>query len=248
VSKIEWCDETINPLGWGCYGPGGTPEAPRVCSYCYAKRFAARNTRGCPLCQAFIPHWHPEALNKPLHWRKPRRIFVQSMGDLFGDWVPSEWILDVLAVARDCPQHTFQFLTKNPKRLSLWNGTWPSNCWVGTTITNQPDADERLFWLNKVKASVLFVSHEPILGPIDLGPIDWATQWAIIGAQTGPGAVNPALEWVGSLIEQYKAAGVPLFLKDNLWPHGRNPRSPGTPDNCQLWPDGSRRKRKWPPT
>lgn len=244
MSKIEWTDETINPLGWGCYGPLGTPEAPRVCSYCYARRFAARNTRGCELCAKFIPHWHDEQLEKINHWRKPRRIFIQSMGDLFHPYTPKNQILTVLAVAGCFPRHTFQFLTKNPKRLKDFN-PWPSNCWVGTTVTNQADADERLPWLLKVDAPVRFVSHEPLMGEIDMvntylkgsrsGRIcpvcglAWGhddlvgrgrcrgVDRAIIGAMTGPGPVRPKPEWVQGLVEQYRSAGVPIFLKDNLY-------------------------------
>jgi protein gp37 len=162
------------------------------------------------------------------------------MGDLFGDWVPWEWYPPIFEAVLWNPQHTFQFLTKNPKRLSteLFPGfTWPSNCWVGTTVTNQADADERLPWLLQVDARVTFVSHEPLLSEIDVTP--WlpaetrhgspgapaqpqrerSISWCIIGSMTGPGAVKPKVEWVMDLAQQYLDAGVPLFLKDNLqWP------------------------------
>jgi protein gp37 len=215
LSKIEWCDETLNPLGWGCYGPGGTPEVPRVCSYCYAKRMAHRGVRDCELCRQFIPHWHPEMLDKPHHWKKPRRIFVQSMGDLFHPETPQFRIELVLAMAKVLSRHTFQFLTKNPKRLKEFN-PWPANCWVGTTVTNQDDAIVRVPPLWNVEAPVRFVSFEPLLGPINVGLSGAYIKWAIIGGQTGPGAVKPKPEWVQGLIDQYRAAGVALFLKDNL--------------------------------
>jgi len=244
-SKIEWTDEALNPLGWGCYGPGGTPENPQPCSYCYARRLATRSLRDCDLCRKFIPHWHPEMLDKPHHWKKPRRIFVQSMGDLFHPTTFEFQIELVLAQAKTCPRHTFQFLTKNPKRLKDFN-PWPSNCWVGTTVTNQADADERLPWLLKMDAAVKFVSHEPLLGDMvvdhylfedEFGnrgqhfvgdykiPFD-GIKWAIIGAMTGPGAVKPKNQWVQGLIDQYRAAGVSLFLKDNL----------KLPEKIQEWP------------
>jgi protein gp37 len=208
-------------------GPGGTAEKPNRCFYCYALKLNQRFGR------LFTPTFHPDRLDQPAKVNKPSKIFVCSMADLFGDWVPSEWILDVLAVVRDCSQHTFQFLTKNPKRLSLWNGTWPSNCWVGTTVTNQDGADERLPWLLQVDAPVRFVSHEPLLSRIDfrqvicndgdhLGPSLFnhgegnGINWAIIGAMTGPGAVKPDPRWAQGLMEQYQAAGVPVFIKDNL--------------------------------
>jgi len=227
-SKIEWCDYTWNPVT-GCWGPQGTAEKANWCSYCYALRVAQRfspfeKTGYVQLKNQginndpFQPLFWPDRLDQPAKVKKPSKVFVCSMADLFGDWVPSEWILDVLAVVRACPQHTFQFLTKNPKRLSLWNGTWPSNCWVGTTVTNQADADERVPWLNRADASIKFISHEPLLGPITNGLIFYPVHWAIIGAQTGPGAVKPKLEWVRTLWEQYRQAGVPIFLKNNLKP------------------------------
>jgi protein gp37 len=245
MSKIEWTNETINPLGWGCYGPGGTPEKPQPCSYCYGRRFAARNTRGCDLCRQFIPHWHPEMLDKSHHWKKPRRIFVQSMGDLFHPCTPQFQIELVLAMVKALPHHTFQFLTKNPKRLREFN-PWPPNCWVGTTVTNQADADERIPLLLHAGASVRFVSVEPLMGPVDLSPwLNYGLEtwpeghpespypdrpggysrkipglsWVIIGALTGPGAVKPKGEWVQGIIDQCRAPGVSVFVKNNLnWP------------------------------
>jgi protein gp37 len=239
-TKIEWCDEVINPLGWGCYGPGGTPEKPKPCSYCYARRIAARNLRPCPLCREFTPHWHPEQLDKPHYWKKPKKIFVQSMGDLMHPFTPAFHIELVKSMIRVNPRHTFILLTKNADRYQKFN-PWPSNCWVGTTVTNQADADERIPWLLKADAPVRFVSHEPLLSAIDLSPFkpfsgecycqdspngckphltpncpEKAINWAVIGAMTGPGAVRPKLEWIESFIEQYRAAGVPLFLKNNL--------------------------------
>jgi protein gp37 len=257
-TKIDWADFTWNPVT-GCWGPGGTKEKPNRCSYCYAVGVAKRfyeygNERG----DAFEPQFHPDRLSQPSQVKKPSKIFVCSMADLFGDWVPSFWINGVLATAMLAQHHTFQFLTKNPKRLREFN-SWPANCWVGMTVTNQADADERLPWLLQVDASVRFVSHEPLLGPIDISPWDkcdqcgrlrnsfdplknmnhpWTSEichnhynpfggcdgsyrehsisWAIIGAMTGPGAVKPKTEWVWSLVDQYQAAGVPVFLKDNL--------------------------------
>lgn len=170
------------------------------------------------------------------------------MADLFGDWVPWEWIKAVLDTVRACPHRTFQFLTKNTKRLKDFN-PWPKNCWVGTTVTDQEDADERLPWLVQVDAPVLFISHEPLLGPIKLTDLScpgeaqpfWASHgpfkfnalqddedhyydserhigWGIIGSMTGLGATKPEPEWVRNLWEQYRAAGVPVFMKENLKP------------------------------
>lgn len=226
-TKIEWTDWTWNPMT-GCWGPGGTAEKPRRCPYCYAERIAPRvwAMQGRPpIADPFMPMFWPERLDEPRKVKHPVKIFVCSMADLFGDWVPSPWIRAVLEVAEKCPQHTFQFLTKNPKRLSDFN-PWPDNCWVGTTITNQADADKNLPWILKVKAPVLFVSHEPLLGEINLQKsvnhlagltIPHYHQsklgWGIIGALKSR---RPDSEWVTMLLQQYHAARVPVFLKDNL--------------------------------
>jgi len=115
MTKIDWSDETINPLGHGCYGTG-TKDNPKICEYCYAVKMAKRNMRNCDLCAKFIPHTHFEQLDKLKQWKKPKTIFVQSMGDLFGDWVPDEWIEKVFDACLESPQHRYLFLTKNPKR------------------------------------------------------------------------------------------------------------------------------------
>jgi protein gp37 len=163
------------------------------------------------------------------------------MGDLFGDWVPDEWIEQVLETVRTIhlhPWHTYIFLTKNPKRYQAFN-PWPETCWLGATVTNRADANERIPELLKAQATVRFVSVEPMLGPVDF-TCYWGLpferegssilmghsllrriQWLIIGAMTGPGAEahQPKPEWVQSLIDLTCSAGVPLFLKDNLkWP------------------------------
>jgi protein gp37 len=191
---------------------------------------------------AFSPTFWPDRLDQPAKVKKPSKIFVCSMADLFGDWVLEEWIIKVRAIAYNNPQHIFQFLTKNPKRLKYFK--WPDNCWVGTTVTNQADADEWLPWLLQVEAPVRFVSHEPLLGEIDMqrylvgvmamkvfrdhGGKDATIipehlkprpylHWAIIGAMTGPGAVKPKPEWVQGLLDQYRDAGVPVFVKGSLY-------------------------------
>jgi protein gp37 len=234
-SRIEWTDFTWNPVT-GCYGPGGTAEKPQRCAYCYAWRMAHRFHR------SFEPEFHPERLDQPHFVKKPARIFVCSAADLFGDWMDSDDIQHVINAGPIWePRHTYIFLTKNPKRLKEFN-PWPANAWVGTTVTNQADANERLPELLNVEAPVRFVSIEPMLGPVDLKswlvpnyemrlkkypswpPFETAKsfgklEWSILGAMTGPGAVKPDPAWVQSLIDQYRATGVPLFLKDNLkWP------------------------------
>ena len=225
-TQIEWTDYTWSPVT-GCWGPGGTAEKPNRCSYCYAEKMANRFNSQLPGYRPrggdpFAPRFHSDRLDLPAKVKKSSKIFVCFMADLFGAWVPSAWIEAVLETIRACPQHTFQLLTKNPARLGNYN-PFPGNVWVGTTITNQADADERLPWLLRVDAPVRFVSHEPLLGKIFVGdglwpPIGPHIDWAIIGAMTGPGAVRPDPEWVHNLFMQYSEAGVPVFIKDNIKP------------------------------
>jgi len=239
---IEWCDETLNPQGWGCYGPGGTPEAPQRCWYCYVERQAkGPYVPDCEMCRQLIPHWHPERLEIPLRWRKPRRIFWQSMGDLFHPCTPRDQILQIQTLALATPQHTHIFCTKNSARYQDFN-PWPGNCWLLTTITGLGDEQGRIVQLLRAEAPVLGLSLEPLLGPVDLRDYLFeptgkfrtyqgkrqfqvkttdSIHWLIIGAYTGKGASRfvPATAWVQNLIDQGRAAGVAIFLKNNLkWP------------------------------
>lgn len=167
---IEWCDETLNPQGWGCYGPGGTPERPQRCWYCYVERQAkGPYVPDCELCRQLIPHWHQHRPEKARVWKRPRRIFWQSMGDLFHPCSPTWQIEAVLKVAKATPQHTHIFCTKNPARYQAFN-PWPGNCWLLTTITGLGDERGRINDLLRAEATVLGVSLEPLLGPVDLRP------------------------------------------------------------------------------
>ena len=238
-TKIEWTDYVWNPVR-GCL---------HNCPYCYGKRIDKRFGDG-----SFTPTFHPERLHEPLKVKKPSRIFVGSMADLFGDW---EWvdksggfvaysadvISSILNIAEQCPQHTFIFLTKNPKGMQGFD--FPDNCWCGTSVENQEKADERIPELLKVNCKTLFASYEPALGPVDFtnipitncgalhrcnslkgyggwGDYDrskYRLDWLIIGAQTGPGAVRPPHTWISSAIQQARNANVRVFVKDNvMWP------------------------------
>lgn len=194
---INWTDATWNPVT-GC---------KHACPYCYAAAMAHR------LGRSFEPAFHPDRLTEPLARKAPTKIFVGSNADLFGDWVPNDWVRSVLRVVRQCPQHTFQFLTKAPHNLVKFN-PWPDNCWIGASANNQRMMNKAVFDLALVKACVRFVSAEPLLGPIDadLSPL----HWLIIGAQTGTRPLQPQPEWVSALVSAARSAGVAVWYKDNL--------------------------------
>lgn len=197
---INWTDATWNPITGCNHG----------CPYCYARRLYERFGR------SFSPAFHPDELPAPTRRKKATKIFVGSTADVFGNWVPNDWVRSILSVVRECPQHTFQFLTKAPHNLVKFNH-WPRNCWVGATANNQAMMDNAIFCLALTDAPVKFISAEPLLGPIaaDLSGIDWL----IIGAQTGTHPLQPEHDWVNSLIECARQSGTAVFFKENLrWP------------------------------
>lgn len=163
-SNIEWTDMTWNPVT-GC-----TKVSPG-CQNCYAERMAMRFTKH------FNVTCHPDRLDQPLHWKKPRRIFVCSMGDLFHEDVSYTFMNDVIARISACKQHQFLILTKRPDRMLEWMTEkiavlyekWPPpNLWLGVTAENQEQADKRIPILLQIPAAKRFVSMEPMLGPVDL--------------------------------------------------------------------------------
>jgi protein gp37 len=177
------------------------------CEYCYVKRFD----------KAMTPEYHPDRIGEPLSLKKPSTIFVANTGDLFGEWVPDDWIHRVLTVVRETPQHTYQFLTKNPAKMLKYE--FPENAWVGTTVTKQEDV-WRISIIKHVSAPIHFVSVEPILGKIDTE--EWkGTQWVIIGAESIRNANTPkdvvsAQAYARPLIATINAMNIPLFIKPNL--------------------------------
>ena len=223
-SKIEWTQETWNPVT-GC-----TPVSAG-CEHCYAERMARRlhGRYGYPeIPDHFRVTLHPNRLREPQRWKKPQMIFVCSMGDLFHENVPSEYIGSVFDVMRSCPQHTFQVLTKRPWRMRDFLGTVKlPNVWLGVTIENQDMVRVRLPYLMETPAAVRFVSCEPLLGPINLGltgtcPMSWGKgysmvgdhlNWVIVGGESGPGARLMKTAWAVDVVEQCRAVGVPCFVK-----------------------------------
>ena len=211
-SKIEWTDKVLNPVT-GC-----DPISPG-CAHCYAKRMAQRlaGRFGYPKNEPFRVTFHPERLALPKTWKNPCRIFLNSMGDWMHYDVKDSWIEQIWSMVNNNPQHTFITLTKRPGRLVKFFGDakYPlPNFWHGISAENQSTYEERCHHLLQVGAAVRFISYEPLLGPITI-PADTLKQldWVIAGGETGPGARECEVEWIGSLWEQAREAGIPFFFK-----------------------------------
>ena len=207
-SKIEWTEATWNPVT-GC-----TQISPG-CAHCYAMRFANRfrGVPGHPYERGFDLQLRPERLRQPLEWKKPRRIFVNSMSDLFHDEVPEEYIRQVFDVMEEAGQHTFQVLTKRVERAKALAPTlpWPSNVWLGVSVENRYWT-RRIDSLREVPAAVRFLSCEPLLGPLhDLNLT--GIGWVIAGGESGPGSRRPKPDWFRSIRDQCAAAEVGFFFK-----------------------------------
>lgn len=239
-TKIDWCDSTWNPVT-GCLNG---------CEYCYARRIAERfgthnkyerpyepvldvpirrvRTEAEPYPYGFMPTFHRYRLDEPRRWTKPRNIFVCSMADLFGDWVPDEWIREVFQACEAAPQHRYLFLTKNPKRyFDLYEkdiiprGVKAWNKYFGCTITKPTDE----FFFNNLYGNGIdhpgFLSIEPIMEDFDICEFDKdenGVKWIIVGAETGnrKEKVIPKREWIEHVAETCKRNNIPLFMKESL--------------------------------
>lgn len=204
--KIETCDYTWNPIS-GCL---------HECSYCYLKRMEKRFETNM-----MKPDIHPLRLFEPANIKKPSLIFTGSSGDMFGEWVKPEYIEGVFDICRNT-HHTYQFLTKNPKRYADFN--LPENGWYGTTCDGTYKTIDNIELLRKsvLNEHIRFVSFEPLLeNPFDLWetvmPLD-GIDWIIIGADSTKGVKKPPKEWADQLIKEakdYSHEPIPIFIKDN---------------------------------
>ena len=212
-SAIEWTDATWNPVR-GCkkVSPG--------CKHCYAETFAERwrGIPGHPYEQGFDVRLVPEKLGDPARWRRPRRIFVNSMSDLFQDDVPASFVQDVFETMAVADWHTFQVLTKRADRMRQIVGRLPRrlqrlpHVWLGVSVEDRKYGVPRIAELRRTPAAVRFLSVEPLLediGRLDLRKIDWV----IVGGESGPRARPMQERWVVSLRDQCRAASVPFFFK-----------------------------------
>lgn len=226
-SKIEWTDATWNPVT-------GCTKVSAGCKNCYAERIMKRTHPGRAFTDLLIHD--KNTLDRPLHWKRPRRIFVNSMSDLFHEGLPTLFVDAVFQTMAAAKQHTFQILTKRPERMLgyisksayLSNSPLP-NVWLGVSCEDQKTADERVPLLLDVPAAVRFVSCEPLLGAINLvniikhniereigvKSIDKQSflDWVIVGGESGPHARPMHPTWIQSLKDQCEAAGVPFFFK-----------------------------------
>lgn len=247
-TKIDWCDASWNPVTGclhGCEYCYARRIAERFGGFCFStnteisKELAEgkivyvpaallhyRSDKNYEVTKApypfgFKPTFYRERLDIPKRWTRPRNIFVCSMADLFGNWVPDEWIAEVFDACRKGPQHRYLFLTKNPQRYDdlAKKGLLPGeeNFWYGTSTPTPVDP----YWFSD--AHNVFTSIEPILAPF--GYYSWREQevptmpkWAIIGAETGnrKDKVAPEKSWILDFAESCKENGIAVFMKESL--------------------------------
>ena len=223
TTQIEWTDATWNPVT-------GCSKITRGCDFCYAERFSERfrGVAAHPFENGFDLTLRPERLRQPLDWRRPRRVFVNSMSDLFHKEVPTSFIDSVFDTMEEADWHTFQVLTKRSSLMVKFlhhrygNHLAPPHIWLGVSVEDAKNT-VRLRHLGTAQASTKFVSFEPLVGPvgkIDLSGVDWA----IVGGESGPRARPMAEEWAVEIRDQCRASNVAFFFKQ--W-GGIRPKSGG---------------------
>jgi protein gp37 len=226
-STIEWTEATWNPVT-------GCTKISSGCKNCYAERMTRRlQAMGqSNYVSGFKVKTHKKVLALPFQWKKSRRVFVNSMSDLFHERVPVNFILDVFRIMRMTHQHTFQILTKRSENLSRFNQiiSWPNNVWMGVTVESS-DYLFRIEHLRNTAAKVKFISFEPLLGRIskvNLQGIDWV----IVGGESGPNARPMSPLWVEEIRDLCIKAEIPFFFKQ--W-GGFNKKKNGRTLNGRTW-------------
>ena len=233
-SEIEWTDATWNPVA-------GCSIVSTGCKHCYAMEFArrleamavpkyaglTRSSGGRTVWNGVVREdW--AALITPYGWRKPRKIFVNSMSDLFHERVSDKFISAVWQVMRDTPHHHYQILTKRPQRMlrivSRQVGEPLPNVWLGTSVENA-DVLSRVEPLRRAPATIRFVSFEPLIGSV--GDVDLTgIHWAIVGGESGRGARPIRESWIDNIYQQCAAAGTAFFFKQwGAWGRDNKRRS-----------------------
>jgi protein gp37 len=226
-SGIEWTESTWNPVtGCSKISPG--------CKYCYAERMAERlKAMGQPnYVNGFEITLQPQALALPLQWKKPQKIFVNSMSDLFHEEIPFDYLKNVFQVMNQADWHLFQVLTKRADRLEATNKllNWTSNIWMGVSVENR-DHQCRINKLRRTQAHIKFLSLEPLLGPLPNLVLE-GIDWVIVGGESGPGARPMKKEWVMQIRDQCLLHSIPFFFKQ--W-GGFNKKRTGRHLEGRLW-------------
>ena len=238
-TKIDWCDASWNPVTGclhGCeycyarriaerFGSNQMPiftdypvlHEPARCTdtYAYMRESGISTGKIQPYPFDFLPTFHRYRLDEPQKWKKPRTIFVCSMADLFGNWVPDEWIREVFAACEAAPWHRYMFLTKNPMRYErVLSKPMPKNMWFGWSQEG-PIGSQSVFSTDYEVNT--FVSIEPLLRPFEEFYIR-GVDWVIVGAETGnrKNKIIPEKKWVDDIASACRETGVPLFMKDSL--------------------------------
>ncbi|NER33513.1 MAG: phage Gp37/Gp68 family protein [Oscillatoria sp. SIO1A7] len=219
---IEWTDRTWNPTtGCNKISPG--------CTHCYAEALTKRFPKN--FANGFEFTKHPERLEEPKRWRKPSRIFVNSMSDLFHEEMDISFLQEVFQTMRETPWHIYQILTKRHDRLVELSPQidWPENVWMGVSVESQQYV-KRVDCLRQVQAAVRFLSCEPLLGSLELDLTD--IHWVIVGGESGPKHRPLNLDWARDIREQCRAAEVAFFFKQV---GGRTPKAGGRHLDEEIW-------------
>ncbi len=210
ISNIEWTEITWNPTT-------GCTKISDGCVFCYAQPLSLRlKAMGLEKYRnGFKLTIHPQELNKPYFWKKPKTVFVNSMSDLFHHEVPDEFIKSVFNVMNETPQHNYQLLTKRSERVLNIAGqlNWTNNIWLGVSVENER-VTSRINDLIKIPASIKFLSCEPLIGPITtLDKYIDKLDWVIVGGESGAGARPIEKNWVDVIKEICQKHHVPFFFK-----------------------------------
>ncbi len=243
-TKIEWTDETWNPMT-------GCTKISAGCDHCYAQVVAYRRTRQLYLQQPpvressanrddpFAPRFWIDRLELPRKWKEPRRVFVNSMSDVFHAHFSLEHIQRVFAVMNECGQHQFQLLTKRPERAVRLADrlTWSPNIWMGTSIENM-DVAHRANALRAIPAAVRFISAEPLLGPLDDLDVS-GIDWIIGGGESGPGYRPVDIRWARGLRALCRRRRIRFFWKQ--W-GGFTPKAGGRELDGRTWDEYPRER------
>lgn len=231
ATQIEWTDSTWNPVT-------GCSKITAGCDSCYAERFAERfrGVAGHPFENGFDLSLRPERIAQPIHWRRPRRIFVNSMSDLFHKEVPKSFIDSVFKTMESANWHTYQVLTKRSSLMARYlrnrygADLAPRHIWLGVSVEDAKNA-VRIKHLRAAPASVRFISFEPLIGTV--GTVDLnGISWAIVGGESGPRARPMLEEWATDIRDQCRKAKVAFFFKQ--W-GGIRPKSGGRELQGREW-------------